>query len=72
MSFLSAGCLLWLQRLQPFFFTLAIISLLYQIWLVQRRPAASRKRSIKFILAISLLVNVALIGGWAIISIRYA
>ena len=72
MSFLSAACLLWLQRLQPFFFALAIISLLYQVRLVQRRPPAARKRAVKLILAISLLVNLALIGGWVIISIRYA
>jgi hypothetical protein len=58
--------------MQPFFFALAIASLVYQIWLVQRRSPASRTRAMKVILIVSLLVNAALIGGWIVLSIRYA
>ena len=37
-SLLNAGCLIWLQRLQPLFFAVAVGSLLYQLWIVRRRP----------------------------------
>ena len=70
-SLLSAGCLLWLQRLQPLFFTVAAASLVYQVWLVHRRSAAQRTWGIKTILAVSLALNVTLIGGWIALSIRY-
>jgi hypothetical protein len=70
-SLVSVGCLLWLQRLQPPFFSIAIGSLLYQLWLVRRRPSALRGRGTKVILAASLMLNVMLIGGWIMISIRY-
>ena len=42
-SLLNAGCLFWLQRLQPLFFTVAVGSLLYQLWIVRRRPATLRR-----------------------------
>jgi hypothetical protein len=68
---LSAGCLFWLQRLQPLFFTVAVGSLVYQVWVVYRRPPAKRTWGIKTILAVSVVLNVALIGGWIALSIRY-
>jgi hypothetical protein len=68
---LSAGCLLVLQRLQPLFFTVAVGALVYQAWIVARRPASSRTRAMKTVLAISLVVNVLMIGGWAVLAIRY-
>jgi hypothetical protein len=70
-SFLSAGCLFWLQRLQPVFFTLAVGSLLYQVWVVARRPPSMRTKSVKSILGVSVLLNGLMVIGWAVISIRY-
>ncbi len=69
-SFLSA-CLIWLQRLQPLFFAMAIGGLAYQIWIVRRRPPTLRTRGVKTILAISLAINGLLIAGWIVIMIRY-
>jgi hypothetical protein len=68
---LSAGCLFWLQRLQPVFFGVAMGSLGYQAWLVYRRPPYARTWGVKTILAISVVVNAALIGGWIALRIRY-
>jgi hypothetical protein len=70
-SLLSAGCLFWLQRLQPLFFTVAVASLVYQIWVVRRRPPSLRTWGVKTILGVSLMLNVMVIGGWIAISIRY-
>jgi len=70
-SLLSAGCLFWLQRLQPLFFAVAVASLAYQVWAVLRRPPAQRTWGIKTILSVSLVLNVVLIGGWIALSIRY-
>ena len=44
MSVLSAGCLLWLQRLQPVLALVVVAALSYQGWLVWRRPALLRTR----------------------------
>ena len=68
---LSAGCQLWLQRLQPLFFTVAILSLVYQIWLIRTRPPNRRKFAVKAVLAGSLLLNFVVIGGWTALLIRY-
>ena len=68
---LSAGCLFWLERLQPVFFTVAVLSLVYQIWVVWRRPPGMRTRGIKTILGISLALNTLLIAGWIVFTIRY-
>jgi hypothetical protein len=68
---LSAGCLLWLQRLQPLFFTVAAGSLVYQAWLVGRRAPGQRTLGIKTIFSISLALNLVVIGGWIALSIRY-
>ena len=70
-SLLSAGCLFWLERLQPLFFAVAAGALLYQVWLVRRRPRALAGWGAKMILAVSLLLNTTLIGGWIVISVRY-
>ncbi len=70
-SLVSVGCLLWLQRLEPLFFTVAIGALGYQAWMVKRRPPERRTWGIKTILAASLGLNVLLIGGWIALSIRY-
>ena len=70
-SLLSAGCLLWLQRLEPLFFTVAVGSLAYEAWLVWRRPPELRTWGIKTILGVSVALNVMLIAGWIVISVRY-
>ena len=69
-SFLSA-CLIWLQRLQPLFFAMAVGGLAYQIWIVRRRPPALRTLGVKTILGISLAINGLMILGWIVITIRY-
>ena len=71
LSLLSAGCLFWLERLQPLFFTVAVGSLVYQVWAVKRRPPGSRTWGIKTILAVSLVLNVLVIAGWIVFSVRY-
>jgi hypothetical protein len=68
---LSAGCLFWLERLTPLFFTVAVASLAYQVWMVKRLPSRSRTWGIKTILGISLVLNVLVIGGWIALAIRY-
>ena len=70
-SLLSAGCLLWLQRLQPLFFAVTVGSLAYEAWLVERRPPAMRTWGMKTILAASVALNVIVVGGWIALSIRY-
>ena len=70
-SLLSAGCLFWLERLQPLFFTVAMASLAYQVWVVRRRPPFLRTWGIKTIVAASLSVNVLVIGTWITLWLRY-
>ena len=70
-SLFITGCQLWLQRLQPLFFTVAILSLVYQIWLIRTRPPKRRKLTVKAVLAGSLLLNFVVIGGWVVLLIRY-
>ena len=71
MSLVSAGCLFWLERLAPLFFTVAVGSLVYQVWAVSKRPAVMRTWAVKAILTVSLLLNVLVIGGWIVLAIRY-
>jgi hypothetical protein len=68
---LSAGCLFWLERLQPLFFIVAVASLAYQIWAVRRRPPTMRTWGMKTILGVSLVLNGLLIAGWIVFTIRY-
>ena len=70
-SLLSAGCLLWLERLQPLFFTVAVGSLAYQVWAVRRRPPVLRTWGIKTILGVSLALNSLVIGAWIVLWFRY-
>jgi hypothetical protein len=69
-SFVSA-CLIWLQRLQPLFFVMAVGGLGYQIWIVRRRPPTLRTWGVKAILGLSVAINGLLIVGWIVITIRY-
>ena len=70
-SLISAGCLLVLQRLQPLFFLVAVGALIYQFWIVLRRPPAERTGVMKTVLGVSVLLNAVMIGSWIIFSIRY-
>ncbi len=71
MSLFSAGCLFWLERLTPLFFTVAVGSLAYQVWAVSKRPPSMRTRGVRAILAVSLVLNILVIGGWIVLAIRY-
>lgn len=71
MSLLSAGCLLWLERLQPLFLAVAIVSLAYQVWIVRKRTPAQRTWTVKAILAASMSVNLAVISLWVVLWVRY-
>jgi len=70
-SLLSAGCLFWLERLQPLFFTMAVAGLVYQVWAVRTRPPSMRTWGMKTILGVSLVANGLLIAGWIVLTIRY-
>jgi hypothetical protein len=71
LSLVSAGCQIWLQRLQPLFFAVALAALAYQIWLVRIRSPRRRKTSVKVVLALSLMLNFVVVGGWIALLIRY-
>ena len=68
---LSAGCLFWLEKLQPLFLVMAVGALVYQIWAVYRRPPAKRTFGMKAILGASVLMNGLLLVGWVVLTIRY-
>ena len=70
-SLLSAGCLFWLERLQPLFFTVAIASLVYQAWIVKRRPPFLRTWGVKAILGASMALNLVIMGSWVFLWFRY-
>ena len=70
-SLINAGCLLWLQRLGPLFFAIAIGALGYQVWVVRRSPSSIRQWRMKMILGVSLFLNVGVILSWVVLSIRY-
>ena len=71
MSVLSAGCVLWLQALQPLFVSVALVALGYQVWLVSRRPPQRRRRTVFTILWSSIALNVLLFAGWGVLWLRY-
>jgi hypothetical protein len=68
---LSAGCLFWLERLQPLFLIVAIGALVYQGAIINRRPPSMRTPGIKAIFGVSVVLNFLLIGVWIVISYRY-
>ncbi|HTM47492.1 MAG TPA: hypothetical protein VL285_02350 [Bryobacteraceae bacterium] len=70
-SLLNAGCLIWLQRLQPLFFTVAMGTLLYQLWIVRQRPPTLRRWGVKTILGLSLALNLMAVASWIVLSVRY-
>ena len=68
---IGAGCFFWLERLQPLFFAIALLALVYEVWLVRRRPKTVRSWSIRMILAVSLSLNLIVTGSWIILMVRY-
>ena len=71
LGLISAGCLFWLEKLQPVFFALAIGSMVYQILIYRRRPRFLRTRGIKLVLATSVVINLAVMGTWVALWFRY-
>ena len=67
----SAGCLYWLEKLQPVFLSLALLSMAYQIWAVSTRPRFLRTPGVMLILDGSLAINFLVIGGWVFLWFRY-
>ena len=72
MSFVTPGCLLWLQHMQPVFFAIAAVALLYQLWLVRRTPPQSRTPGLKAMVLISCALNLVVLAGWLAMRLRYA
>jgi hypothetical protein len=65
LSIASAGCLLWLDALRPFFAVAAVAALGWQAWLVGRRPAARRTSTMWAILVGTVGVNALVALTWA-------
>jgi uncharacterized membrane protein SirB2 len=70
-SVVSAGCVLWLDRLQPLFAAVAISALVYQGWLVWRRPPHPRTRLMKVILWVSGATTLTIGVGLVVLWLRY-
>lgn len=68
---LSAGCVLWLQRLQPLFVSVAVLALAYQGWLVARRPPRNRSPKVLAIFWTSVAVNLMVFAAWWALWLRY-
>jgi hypothetical protein len=49
----------------------AVGALIYQVWIVQRRPPSLRTSGMKTVLGVSVLLNTLMIGSWVVFSIRY-
>ena len=71
MSVVSAGCFVWLQRFQPLFAALAMGTLVYQGWLVWRRPRRQRTRMMVAILWTSLGSTAAIGTAMLVLWQRY-
>jgi hypothetical protein len=70
LSVVSAGCVLWLQRLQPLFAFVAVAALGYQMWLVwggNRR----RTRTVLAILWSSTAFTALIFAAWVAAALRY-
>jgi len=70
-SVVGAGCFYWLERLQPGFFSIALLALLYEIQLVRRRPRNMRSWSIRAMLGFSFSLNAMVVGTWVFLWFRY-
>jgi hypothetical protein len=70
-SVVSAGCLLWLERLQPVFGLVAAVSLTYESWLVWRRPPHRRTPAMIVILWASIGLSGLVLSAWMALWLRY-
>jgi hypothetical protein len=70
-SVLSAGCILWLERLRPLFVSVAVLTLAYQGWLIVRRPPQRRSWKVLGIFWTSLVLTVMMFAAWGVLSLRY-
>jgi hypothetical protein len=70
-SVASAGCLFWLQRLQPLLVLVAAAALSYQVWLVWRRPAVRRTMAMLLILWASIGTSSLVALTWVALWFRY-
>ena len=71
MSVFSAGCLFWLETLQPLFAVIAVASLAYQGWLVWSRPAYRRTKKVMRILWASVATSSLVLVVWLGLWLRY-
>lgn len=62
---------MWLERLQPLFAMLAVAALVYQGWLVWRRPPRRRTKGMLAILWGSMGVSALVLIVWVSLSLRY-
>jgi hypothetical protein len=70
-SVTSAGCVLWLERFQPLFASVALVTLVYQAWLVRRRPPHRRTPLMLAILWTSLATSGVVVAALVFLSFRY-
>jgi hypothetical protein len=71
LSILTAGCLFWLERLQPLFAFVAVSALAYEGWLVARRPRHRRTRTMLWILWTSFGSTMLVFILWSALWLRY-
>ena len=71
MSVVSAGCVVWLEQLQPLFGAVAVLSLTYQAWLVGRRPRDARTRPMLIILWVSIATSLGIAASLGWLWVRY-
>ena len=71
MSVASAGCLFWLETLQPLFAVIAVASMALQVWLVSRRPPYRRTRRVMTILWSSVATSTLVLVVWVALWLRY-
>ena len=65
----SAGCILWLQVLQPVFAVVALGALAQQVRLVWGRPRRTKK--VLAILWTSVAVTALMFAAWGVAWLRY-
>ena len=63
--------MLWLERFQPLFAVVAVAGVAWQGWLVWRRPAYRRTRTVLWILWASVGITAFVLVVWAGLWLRY-
>lgn len=64
-------CLVWLDRLRPLFVSIAVSTLVYQLWAVFFRSAPIRTQVAKTLLTASISSNLLVMSLWAFLDLRY-